>query len=46
LKFLKCLHVEKLLLAYVIVLLMSYNFCDHNIFILAASKNSGDIQDE
>jgi len=33
LKFLKSLHLEKLLLAYVIVLLMSYNFCNHNIFI-------------
>jgi len=35
-------HLEKLLLAYVIVLLMPYNYCNHNIFI---SKNSGDIQD-
>jgi len=33
LKFPKCLHLEKLLLAYVIVLLMPYNFCNHNIFI-------------
>jgi len=33
LKFPKCLHLEKLLLAYVIVILMSYNFCNHNIFI-------------
>jgi len=31
LKFPKCLHLEKLLLAYVIVLLMP--FCNHNIFI-------------
>jgi len=36
LKFPKCL-LEKLLLAYVIVLLMLYNFHNHNIFI---SKNS------
>jgi len=33
LKFLKCLHLEKWLLACVIVLLMPYNFCNHNIFI-------------
>jgi len=33
LKFPKCLHLEKLLLAYVIVLLIPYNFCNHNIFI-------------
>jgi len=33
LKFPKCLHLEKLLLVYVIVLLMSYNFCNHNSFI-------------
>jgi len=33
LKFPKCLHIEKLLLAYVIILLMPYNFCNHNIFI-------------
>jgi len=33
LKFPKCLHLKKLLLAYVIVLLMPYNFCNHNIFI-------------
>jgi len=32
LKFPKCLHLKKLLLAY-IVLLMPYNFCNHNIFI-------------
>jgi len=32
-KFPKCLHLEKLLLAYVIVLLMPCNFCNHNIFI-------------
>jgi len=32
LKFPKYLHLEKLLLAYV-VLLMPYNFCNHNIFI-------------
>jgi len=32
LKFPKCLHLEKLLLAHVIILLMSYNFCNHNIF--------------
>jgi len=31
LKFPKCLHLEKLLLAYIIVLLMPYNFCNHNI---------------
>jgi len=33
LKFPKCLHLEKLLLAYVIVLLMLYNFYNHNIFV-------------
>jgi len=33
LKFPKRLHLEKLLLAYVIVLSMPYNFCNHNIFI-------------
>jgi len=33
LKFPKCLHLEKLLLAYVIILLMPYNFCNHNISI-------------
>jgi len=33
LKFLKCLKLEKLLLAYVIVLLIPYNFCNYNIFI-------------
>jgi len=33
LKFSKCLYLEKLLLSYVIVLLMPYNFCNHNIFI-------------
>jgi len=33
LKFPKCLPLEKLLLAYLIVLLMSYNFYNHNIFI-------------
>jgi len=33
LKFSKCLYLEKLLLAYVTVLLMPYNFCNHNIFI-------------
>jgi len=33
LKFPKYLHLEKLLLVYVIVLLMLYNFCNHNIFI-------------
>jgi len=34
LKFPRCLHLlEKLLLAYVIVFLMPYNFCNHNIFI-------------
>jgi len=35
LKFPKCLHLEKLLLAYVIILFMPYNFCNHfcNIFI-------------
>jgi len=33
LKFPKCLYLEKLLLAYVIVLLMPYNFCNHNILI-------------
>jgi len=33
LKFPKCFHLEKLLLAYVIVLLMPYNFYNHNIFI-------------
>jgi len=33
LKFPKCLHLEKLLLAYVIILLMPYNFCNYNIFI-------------
>jgi len=32
LKFPKCLYLEKLL-AYVIVLLMLYNFCNHNLFI-------------
>jgi len=32
LKFPKCLHLEKLLLAYVIVFLMPYNFCNYNIF--------------
>jgi len=33
LKFPKCLHLEKLLLAYVIHLLMPYNFCNYNIFM-------------
>jgi len=33
LKFPKCLHLEKLLLAYNPILLMLYNFCNHNIFI-------------
>jgi len=33
LKFPKCLYLKKLLLTYVIVLLMPYNFCNHNIFI-------------
>jgi len=33
LKFPKCLHLEKLLLTYVIVLLMPYNFYNYNIFI-------------
>jgi len=33
LKFLKCLHLKELLLTYVIVLLMPYNFCNQNIFI-------------
>jgi len=33
LKFPKCLHLQKLLLAYVIVLLMPYNFRNYNIFI-------------
>jgi len=42
LKFPKCLHLGKLLLAHVIVLLMPYNFCNHNYFHI--SKNSGDIQ--
>jgi len=32
-KFPKCLHLEKLLLAYVIILLMPYNICNQNIFI-------------
>jgi len=33
LKFPKCLHLKKLLLVYVIVFLMLYNFCNHDIFI-------------
>jgi len=33
LKFPKCPHLEKLLSVYTIVLLMPYNFCNHNIFI-------------
>jgi len=43
LKFSKCLYLE-ILLAYVIVLLIPYNFCNHNIFHI--SKNSSDIQGE
>jgi len=41
LKLPKCLQLEKLLLAYVMVLLTSYNFCNQYFHI---SKNSGDIQ--